>query len=116
MRISNALGFAAGATQATLRDRSRHRPYIVGVATDVQSHASPAWHFCSGVVRDGREQRELLGPPARTPALAIERLAVRDATPVEWRHGLVRADRFSYVARWTAQDLDAGFEPTRPAR
>ena len=33
------------------------------------------------------------------------------ATPVEWRHGLVRADRFSYVARWSDQDLGAGFEP-----
>jgi len=23
----------------------------------------------------------------------------------------VRADRFSYVARWSSQDLGAGFEP-----
>ena len=57
-----------------------------------------------------REQRDLLGLPARTPALAIERLTVRDTTPVEWRHGLVRADRFSYVARWSAQNQGAGFE------
>ena len=57
-----------------------------------------------------REQRDLLGLRARTPALAIERLTLRDTTPVEWRHGLVRADRFSYVARWTAQNLGAGFE------
>src|SRR5262249_25734903 len=39
------------------------------------------------------EQRELLGLGARTPALAIERLASSHGTPVEWRHGLVRADR-----------------------
>ena len=58
-----------------------------------------------------REQRELLGLGLRTPALAIERLAASNATLVEWRHGLVRADRFSYVARWSAQDLGAGFEP-----
>ena len=57
------------------------------------------------------EQRQLLGLDARTPALAIERMASSNAMPVEWRHGLVRADRFSYVARWAAQDLGAGFEP-----
>jgi GntR family transcriptional regulator len=56
------------------------------------------------------EQRGLLGLSARTPALAIERLATWQTTPVEWRHGLVRADRFSYVARWSAKDLGAGFE------
>ena len=39
--------------------------------------------------------------------LAIERLATWQTTPVEWRHGLVRADRFSYVARWSAQDKGA---------
>lgn len=62
-------------------------------------------------VLPGPEQRGLLGLPPRTPALAIERLATWQTTPVEWRHGLVRADRFSYVARWSAQDLGAGFEP-----
>ena len=62
-------------------------------------------------VLPGRQQRELLGLPARTPALAIERLASSETTPVEWRHGLVRADRFSFVARWSAQDLGAGFVP-----
>jgi GntR family transcriptional regulator len=62
-------------------------------------------------VLPSREQRDLLRLPARTPALAVERLTLRDSTPVEWRHGLVRADRFSYVARWTAQNMGAGFEP-----
>lgn len=58
-------------------------------------------------------QRELIGLPEGVPALAIERLAMRDSAPVEWRHGLVRADRFSYVARWSgsARELGAGFEP-----
>jgi GntR family transcriptional regulator len=60
------------------------------------------------------EQRRLLRLPARTPALAIERLATWQATPVEWRHGLVRADRYSYVARWSARDVGAGFEPLGP--
>ena len=62
------------------------------------------------------EQRGLLGLPTRTPALAIERLATWQAAPVEWRHGLVRADRYSYVARWSAQDQEARFEPVTPAK
>ena len=57
------------------------------------------------------QQRRLLGLAAQTPALAIERLATWQTMPVEWRHGLVRADRFSYVARWSANDLGASFEP-----
>jgi GntR family transcriptional regulator len=57
------------------------------------------------------EQRDLLGLGARTPALAIERRATSHGNPVEWRHGLVHADRFSYVARWAAEDRGAGFEP-----
>lgn len=57
------------------------------------------------------EQRELLALPPGTPALGVERLTLEDATPIEWRHGLVRTDRFSYVARWSARNRDAGFEP-----
>jgi GntR family transcriptional regulator len=62
-----------------------------------------------------REQRDLLGLRARVPALAIERLAFQRSDPVEWRHGLVRGDRFSYVARWTSRESDAGFEPRAAA-
>ncbi|HEY1701583.1 MAG TPA: GntR family transcriptional regulator [Trebonia sp.] len=57
------------------------------------------------------EQRSLLGLRAGVPVLAIERLASARGVPVEWRHGLVRADRFSYVARWSGRASDAGFEP-----
>ncbi len=57
------------------------------------------------------EQRRLLGLRAGIPALSIERLALSDAVPVEWRHGLVRGDRFCYVARWTGKQAGAGFEP-----
>lgn len=57
------------------------------------------------------EQRGLLRLAARTPALAIERLATSQTAPVEWRHSLVRSDRFSYVARWSAQDQATRFEP-----
>ncbi len=59
----------------------------------------------------GTEQRGLLGLPADTPVLAVERLTMRDATPVEWRHGLLRTDRFAYVTRWSARKHDTGFEP-----
>lgn len=64
------------------------------------------------------EQRKLLNLGARTPALGIERVAYSSGTAVEWRHGVVRTDRFSFVTRWSAQRVDAGFEPavrSRPA-
>jgi GntR family transcriptional regulator len=72
--------------------------------------ANAGWERLSPVL-PGPAQRELLCLPASTPALAIERLTLRDTTPVEWRHGLVRADRFAYVARWSPGNRDAGFEP-----
>lgn len=59
------------------------------------------------------EQRRLLSLGARTPALGIERLAYWKSVPVEWRHGLVRTDRFSFVARWSANRVDAAFEPSQ---
>lgn len=68
------------------------------------------WERISPIMPD-REQRRLLGLPAGRPVLAVERLACDDSTPVEWRHSLVRPDRFSYVARWSALKLGAGFEP-----
>ena len=67
------------------------------------------WERLTPVVPD-REQRALLGMRPRTPALAIERLASANGAAVEWRHGLVHPDRFSYVARWGGADSRAGFE------
>ncbi len=55
-------------------------------------------------------QRSLLGIDARQPAFGIERLAFADPTPVEWRHSVVRGDRFTFVARWAERKLDTGFE------
>nr|WP_211222462.1 GntR family transcriptional regulator [Actinokineospora enzanensis] len=43
-------------------------------------------------------ERRLLGAPAGIAALAVDRLGVCDRTPVEWRHTVVRGDRFSVVA------------------
>ena len=68
------------------------------------------WERISPVL-PGREQRTLLGLRSGDPVLAIERLACHDSLPVEWRHSLVRPDRFAYVARWSARALGAGFEP-----
>ncbi|HLI45283.1 MAG TPA: GntR family transcriptional regulator [Acidimicrobiales bacterium] len=56
------------------------------------------------------EQRGLLGLGPRTSAFAIERLAYAGPIAVEWRHGIIRADRFQFVARWSPGRLDAAFE------
>lgn len=48
-----------------------------------------------------RHQRQMLGLDAREACFAIERVAFADDTPVEWRHSVVRGDRFSFVARWS---------------
>ncbi len=58
------------------------------------------------------EQRQLLGLASRIPALGIERLSSSDSSPVEWRHGVVRTDRFSFVARWSDGEMGAAFEPS----
>lgn len=60
------------------------------------------------------EQRELLGMRSRAPAYAIERVACQGSLRVEWRHGVIRADRFSFVARWGDGRVDAAFESPRP--
>lgn len=57
------------------------------------------------------EQRKLLGMGARAPAYGVERLACQGRLPVEWRHSVIRADRFSFVARWEDGRVDAAFEP-----
>ena len=62
-------------------------------------------------VLPGRDERVLLGVRSHSPVFAVERLACHDTLPVEWRNSMVRPDRFSYVARWSALRLGAGFEP-----
>lgn len=46
-------------------------------------------------------QRRLLGIPGGVAALAISRTGCVRSQPVEWRHTLVRADRFSLSAEWS---------------
>jgi GntR family transcriptional regulator len=69
------------------------------------------WERIRPVLPD-RTQRDLLQITARQPAFAIERMALSDQTPVEWRHSVVRGDRFSFVARWTSDDIATSFEPS----
>jgi len=69
------------------------------------------WERLRPALPDPR-QRELLHVDELQPAYAIERLAFCGATPIEWRHGVVRGDRFSFVTRWSARELGAAFEPT----
>ncbi len=59
------------------------------------------------------EQRRLLGIGTRDPAYGIERLACQGPLAVEWRHGVIRADRFRFVARWGDGRVDAAFEAPR---
>ena len=57
-----------------------------------------------------RRQRSLLEMDAHQAAFEIERLALQGDVPVEWRNGVVRGDRYSFVARWSSDRLDASFE------
>jgi GntR family transcriptional regulator len=49
-------------------------------------------------------ERSLLGIGPGVAAFAIDRLGCAGAQPVEWRQTLVRADRFSVTARFSAKD------------
>lgn len=72
------------------------------------------WERVLPVLPD-RRQRQLLGLGGSQPAFSIERLARSGERPVEWRHGVVRSDRFYFVTRWSASQLDTGFEQGPPA-
>ena len=68
------------------------------------------WERIRPVLPDAT-QRSLLGIGPHEPAFAIERFALGAEGPVEWRHGVVRADRCAFVARWSASAaLDTRFE------
>lgn len=67
------------------------------------------WERIRPVLPD-RVQRSLLDIDVHQPAFAIERLAFAGGSPAEWRHSVVRGDRFNFVARWAADKLDTSFE------
>ncbi len=48
--------------------------------------------------------RKLLKVPAGIAALEVRRLGCLRSQPVEWRETLIRGDRFSVTAEWSAQE------------
>ena len=56
-----------------------------------------------------RAQQRLLEIPPATAALAIDRLGHAGGRPVEWRHTLIRGDRFALLAEFSAR---AGYQLT----
>ena len=51
-----------------------------------------------------RAERHLLAIDESTAAFAVERLGTADGVPVEWRHSLIRGDRFSVSAEFNGRD------------
>lgn len=48
------------------------------------------------------DEREALGLDAGQAVFSIERLGTYNGDPIEWRQTLIRGDRFTFVADWTA--------------
>ncbi len=46
------------------------------------------------------DERRLLALPGNEAVFGIERLALAAGRAVEWRHSLVRGDRYSFLAEW----------------
>jgi GntR family transcriptional regulator len=65
-----------------------------------------------------RAEQRLLDLPRMAGALAIDRLGYAGDRPVEWRHTLIRGDRFSLSADFSARtgyQLHLGNQP-QPVR
>jgi GntR family transcriptional regulator len=45
-------------------------------------------------------ERAALQLPTRRAVFAVEQLARAGAQPIEWRHSLVRGDRYRFVSQW----------------
>jgi GntR family transcriptional regulator len=80
-------------------------------------------HTCCGIRLTGGQERiravvptaaeqRLLGNPDDVAALALDRLGCADGVPTEWRHTLIRADRFSLTAQFTPSSYR--FDSTSP--
>ena len=103
-------------TRALLDADFNHTALYEQLATQCGIRLTSGWERIRPVLPD-RQQRELLGIDAREPAFAIERVAFWNAAPVEWRHSVVRGDRFSFIARWESEQsehMNTAFEPTGP--
>jgi GntR family transcriptional regulator len=72
-------------------------------------------HTCGIHVTGGRElvraalpatdERDLLALPDGEAVLLVERVALAGDRVVEWRHSMVRGDRYRLVAEWSSADL-----------
>ncbi len=98
-------------TGALLDVNFAHTALYEQLATQCGIRLTSGWERVRPVLPD-RKQRELLRIGTREPAFAIERVGFRDATPIEWRHSVVRGDRFSFVTRWASEQIDTSLEPT----
>jgi GntR family transcriptional regulator len=61
-------------------------------------------------------ERRLLAIDEGTAAFGIDRLGCENGTPIEWRHTLVRGDRFSMTARFSGREgyrIDVGDQQGR---
>jgi GntR family transcriptional regulator len=62
------------------------------------------------------EQRRLLGLDPDQAVFAVERVARDGHRPLEWRHSVVRGDRYAFVARWgVGAPGGTHLEPVSPA-
>ena len=72
---------------------------------ELVAHGRPrpdaGWERIKAVV-PGAEDRKRLGLGAGDAAFCIERLGTAGGEPVEWRHSLVRGDRFAFITDWSA--------------
>ena len=57
------------------------------------------------------QQRALLDVGPTLAVFAIERLALDGDRPLEWRHSVVRGDRYTFVARWSGDTVSTSMEP-----
>jgi GntR family transcriptional regulator len=55
--------------------------------------------------------RKILEVPADVACFQIERLSSVRSTPLEYRHTVVRADRYSVLAEWSPQGYTVAAEP-----
>ncbi|MHB1931108.1 MAG: GntR family transcriptional regulator [Acidimicrobiales bacterium] len=99
------------ATRPLLDVNFNHTALYEQLATQCGIRLTSGWERIRPILPD-RKQRELLDIDAREPAFAIERVGFCDTTPTEWRHSVVRGDRFSFVARWTSEQIDTSLEAT----
>jgi GntR family transcriptional regulator len=59
----------------------------------------------------GEVDRKILEVPSDVACFQIERLSSVRSTPLEYRHTVVRADRYSVLAEWSPQGYTVAAEP-----